>query len=461
MRGLGKGFRLRAAALAGAVAPLSGAAAPAAAGAATPSSASPDPTAPAPLPAFGPLLDDGDSLAAYAARLGAVPSAVGIAVAYPVDDAGRAAVRDAAAEAARHRVRLVLTLAPARGLAAATDAEARGLGELLAGLREGAAAPILVRFAPEMNGTWTAWGQQPDAYAAAFRTLAAAVHGAGAETLWAPAYGAGYPFAGVRGAIEGISPDTVADLDTDGSGSVGPEDSPYAPYYPGDDAVDWVGLTAQHFGVFDTGTPPELTPNTVPEPGQFAAQLAGTFGYGTADGADRDFVGEFAAGRGKPLAVVTGALWAEGAPGAGEAEVKGAWLGQVAAAARATPALRLVLWQETERPEAEAQGRTGDWRLTHDAALAASLRSTMVGEAPDGAAPAFARGEWPASDAGLATTGAGDSGSRGETQQGLIPDWAWALATVLVLVAGVVAAQRPWQRRGSGGVRGAGRPSGR
>ena len=295
------------------------------------------------------------------------------------------------------------------------------------------------------------WGQQPAAYRAAFRAVAEAAHAAGAETLWAPAYGAGYPFAGVRGAIEGISPDTVADLDTDGNGSVGPEDSPYAPYYPGDDAVDWVGLTAQHLGVFDGGAPPELTPNTVPEPGKFAAELAGTQGYGRADGADRDFVGAFATGRGKPLAVITGALWAEGAPGAGAVEVKGSWLDQVAEAAGNVPPLGLVLWQETERPEAEARDLVGDWRLSTDPRLAASLRSRLEGEAA-----VFARGEWPASDAALATTGPGTDGSggQGETRQGLLPDWAWAAATVLILAGGVVASQRPWQRRGPG--RGAG-----
>ena len=444
MRGLGIGFRLRAAVLALALAGAT--AAPAVA--ATPP--------PSPLPAFGPLLDDGDSLASYSSRLGTVPSAVGIAVAYPLDDAGRQDVRNAAAEAARHRARLVVTLAPQSGLAAATPDEAARLGEMLGEVHgaKGAsaasalavqAAPVLVRFAPEMNGTWAVWGQQPRDYISAFRTLAAAVHSAGGETMWAPAYGSGYPFKGVRGAIEGISPDTVADLDTDGNGRVGPEDSPYAPYYPGDDAVDWVGLTAQHFGVFDAGTPPELTPNTVPETGKLAAELAGTYGFGTDDGADRDLVGEFAVRRGKPLAIVTGALWAEGAPGAGAAEVKGAWLDQVAAAAGSVPSLRLVLWQETERLEAEASGRTGDWRLTADPALAASLRSRL-----EGPGAVFARGEWPASGtptagAGLAETG-GDGGQQA-AQQGLIPDWAWALATVLVLAGGVIASQRPWERR--------------
>ena len=37
---------------------------------------------------------------------------------------------------------------------------------------------VFVRFAHEMNGSWYAWGQQPTAYAAAFRRVAAAVRAA-------------------------------------------------------------------------------------------------------------------------------------------------------------------------------------------------------------------------------------------------------------------------------------------
>lgn len=71
---------------------------------------------------------------------------------------------------------------------------------------------VFLRFAGEMNGGWTRWGRNPAAYKRAFRL----VHSVVARTapnialVWAPN---AVPFSGVDA------------------------------YYPGDDAVDWVGLS--------------------------------------------------------------------------------------------------------------------------------------------------------------------------------------------------------------------------
>ncbi|WP_447646000.1 hypothetical protein [Nocardioides zeae] len=109
---------------------------------------------------------------------------------------------------------------------------------------------FLVRFAPEMNGTWYGWGQQPRAYVEAFRTLADEVHAATphAAMVWAPVYGAGYPYGAAYGDVD---PDRMAEageLDTNDNGRLDEGDDPYGPYWPGDDVVDWVGLTLYHFG---------------------------------------------------------------------------------------------------------------------------------------------------------------------------------------------------------------------
>jgi beta-mannanase len=37
-------------------------------------------------------------------------------------------------------------------------------------------------------------------------------------------------------------------LDTNGDGKVDSNDDPFSPYYPGDDWVDWVGLSVYWFG---------------------------------------------------------------------------------------------------------------------------------------------------------------------------------------------------------------------
>ena len=49
-------------------------------------------------------------------------------------------------------------------------------------------------------------------------------------------------------------------------------DDPYSPYYPGDAAVDWVGMSLYHWGnAYPWGE------NEIPEAGKFIAQLTGTY----------------------------------------------------------------------------------------------------------------------------------------------------------------------------------------
>ena len=49
-------------------------------------------------------------------------------------------------------------------------------------------------------------------------------------------------------------------------------DDSYAPYYPGDDAVDWVGMSLYHWGAtYPWGE------NELPEANKFTDQLTGTY----------------------------------------------------------------------------------------------------------------------------------------------------------------------------------------
>ena len=73
-------------------------------------------------------------------------------------------------------------------------------------------APVFLRFAGEMNGNWTSWSRDPVAYRRAFRLVHAVVnrHASNVALVWAP----------------GAVPTYNLDL-----------------YYPGDDVVDWVGIS--------------------------------------------------------------------------------------------------------------------------------------------------------------------------------------------------------------------------
>ena len=206
----------------------------------------------------------------------------------------------------------------------------------------------------DMNGSWYRWGQQPARFKASFRRVAEAVHdGApGSATMWAPAYGGGYPFTG-----------TVTGGD------------PYAPYYPGDDVVDWVGMSLYHWGnVYPWGE------NEVPPRDKLVSQLRGTYrGFGVDERATPDFYAEYGARRGKPVAVAeTAALYAPGNGGAAEVRVKSAWLRQVLSPSLLDrlPRLKMLNWFEWDKREQEVDGPVS-WTATRPAPLRTLLREAL------------------------------------------------------------------------------------
>jgi hypothetical protein len=203
---------------------------------------------------FGMNLDwANDSIAKVSERLGKTPAVWVQFVPFPLDAAARQNLDDFVHQVAQANAMALITLEPNDGLAAVTDAAIAGFASLLKSYAD-RGVPSFVRFAHEMNGSWYAWGEQPAAYVDAFRRLAAAVHAATpfAAMLWAPNYGAGYPFSGGRYEAKPGAPgfDT---LDTNHDGTLSEADDPYAPYYPGDDAVDWVGMSLYQWAMLIRG----------------------------------------------------------------------------------------------------------------------------------------------------------------------------------------------------------------
>jgi len=314
-----------------------------------------------------------ETVAEVTARLGAPPAAVVSFVPFPLE-AGDGRNLDAAAEQAGGAgAVLLVTLEPWEGLAAVTDAAIAALVERLAAYGE-LGTPTIVRFAHEMNGSWYPWGQDPAAYLEAYRRVAAAVHGAAptAAMLWAPNHGDGYPYVG---GTHQAKPGSAAEaaLDTDGDGRLGPGDDPYAPYWPGPDAVDWVGMSLYHWG---TAYP--WGENEVPANGTFARLITGS--SIASELPLPDFYVEYAERYTKPLAIVeTAAFYRPRGGGAAEAEIKAAWLDDVFAPGTRSrfPLLRLVNWFEWRKHEAEVDA-TVDWRITADASLRASFLAALT-----------------------------------------------------------------------------------
>ncbi len=312
------------------------------------------------------------TVAALTASLGSPPAVVVSFVSFPLTADDVVNLAAAADQAHAAGAVLIVTLEPWSGLTAVTDGAIADMTSQLA-LFGSEGVPAIVRFAHEMNGAWYPWGQDPAAYVAVFRRVADAVH-AGAPTaamLWAPNQGEGYPYAGGQYEAKPGSP-AIAFLDTNGDGRLDPGDDPYAPYWPGDAHVDWVGMSLYHWGTtYPWGA------NTIPAPGKFAAMITGA----TPSSPAPDFYAGYAVRYGKPLAIVeTAALYRLGGDGAAESAIKTAWLTQVLSADTRTrfPLLRIVNWFEWRKTEAEVDAVV-DWRIVADPALRAAFLAALTG----------------------------------------------------------------------------------
>lgn len=317
------------------------------------------------------------TLAEYTESLGRRPSVAVSFSSFPLNATDTRNIQAAHAQVRDNGGMLLLTLEPRGGLDTATEKTTDGLARMLDRFnREG--VPVIVRFAHEMNGSWYEWGQQPAAYKAAFRRMADSIHrlAPGSATMWAPNYGGGYPFTGGRHEARPGTADFAA-LDTDRDGTLTGADDPYAPYYPGDDAVDWVGMSLYHWGnTYPWGA------NVVPESGKFAEQLTGNYnGAGGNDLAVPDFYAEYGQERDKPVAIPeTAALVASGGAGAEELAIKRAWWGQLfdPALHNDYPALKMVNWFEWDKHEVEVDG-TVDWRAGASPLLAEKYAADLPG----------------------------------------------------------------------------------
>ena len=327
---------------------------------------------------FGASIDwSEDSLARYSRRLGHRPAIAVAFAGFPMSAQEKVWTDQAVDQAREEESRILLTLEPHDGLAEVTSARARALARQLAGYNR-SGVPVVVRFAHEMNGSWYPWGQQPEAYVAAFRRVAAAIHthAAGTAVMWAPNYGGGYPFAGGAHQADPGSEDAAA-LDTDRDGSVTGADDPYAPYWPGRRHVDWVGMSLYHWGAtYPWGE------NEVPEAGKFIDMLRGAYDGSAGDElAVPDFYGTYGAGKRLPVAITeTAALYVPGGGGADELAIKQGWWEQVLAPGNVDelPWLRMVNWFEWRKVEPEVGGVV-DWSATSKA----DVRDAFTSALPD------------------------------------------------------------------------------
>lgn len=267
--------------------------------------------------------------------------------------------------------------------------------------------PIMVRFAHEMNGDWYPWGMRPQLYREKFRLVANTIRSVATNTVmvWAPNNAGSYPY----GIYNGMSKATftngygsLADwvlLDGNGDGVLSNpgdlRDDPYAPFYPGDQYVDWVGMTIYHWG--------QAYPwwyNCTPEARKFSDQLTGDYaGPGGTNTWNPNFYAEWSEGRSKPMVIAeTAAFYRPNAPTppdpywppgqtTNEFEIKKLWLEQVyniygdntnaLDISVHFPRIKAINWFNQYKIEPEAQNSNVNWTVTSNASVRTAYRDRL------------------------------------------------------------------------------------
>ena len=313
---------------------------------------------------FGASLDWSiDSAAQQSERLGASAAVLEHSATLPVSDDETTYLAQFLRQAEGEGALAAITLRPSGDLVGFDESDAAETIDALARARQDDALPLYLRFAPDMNADWVQWGQDPDAYIDAFRLFTDAVRAElpGAVVVWSPVAGGAYPFA-----AEQIGADPA--LDTDGDGRLAAGDDPYGPYYPGDEYVDWVGLSAYHD---PSGGGQPL--NEVPRAGALDTALDG--------GGDLAFYERFAAATGTPMLLETAAFFSPGAGGPGALEIKQEWWRQVltAASEQEHPLLDVVLWRDSSSARAVVGEVVIDWSISTSEETAAAFRADAAG----------------------------------------------------------------------------------
>ena len=321
---------------------------------------------------IGMLMADEDSIPRLGARLGFTPAAFSRFYGFPLTPSTRQSLVAFLDEVRNNGGIAVITIEPFGGLAAVGAAQCDDLANLCAQQEAQGIGGIMIRFAHEMNGNWYAWGQQPTLYRQTFQLLANSVHTRTARTamVWTPNNGIGFPFGtGAYSPAPGSS--NFVELDTNHDGVLTEADDMFGPFYPGDAAVDWVGLTIYHWGV----NYPWLE-NEMPVPGEFANVMNAT-GVGTPANYSRWFYSRFCSDgtHNKPLMIAeTSAFYNTEQPGGNEASMKQAWFRQLynisgggidgPDVATTFPKMKCVNWFDHYKREGEAQNQFIDWRAS-------------------------------------------------------------------------------------------------
>ncbi|KAI9138848.1 glycoside hydrolase superfamily [Paraphysoderma sedebokerense] len=246
---------------------------------------------------------------------------------------------------------LLVTLEPMDGLGMMTDEVNEKIADLMAQVND-MGVPVLLRFAHEFNGPWYSWGTKPTLFKKHWISLTNAIRKKATLTsmMWSPNSAENYPWAAIAEANR-------AELDTNGDGQLTSADDPYTPYWPGEEYVDWVGISLFHFGQYPFGN------NTLPPSDKVISVLTGT-----STTTQSSFTSLISTRYKKPLAIIeTASTYYPNGNGSqvSNKEIKMNWVSQIISEQIKRVGVRLVMWFDAIKMEEES-GQLRDFALTND-----------------------------------------------------------------------------------------------
>ncbi|BGP36250.1 hypothetical protein JCM10449v2_000148 [Rhodotorula kratochvilovae] len=151
-----------------------------------------------------------------------------------------------------------------------TDDDFTSLGKQILDYQQNLNRTVFLRYAPEMQGTWMTYGFDPVGFLQSWTNMYTLIKAVAPETImvWAPNTPQGYPY-GQYTTFSSLSAANQALLDTNGNGELDSGDDAFSPYYPGDDLVDWIGLSIYYKGI------PSDYQNTIQPSGYCASIITG------------------------------------------------------------------------------------------------------------------------------------------------------------------------------------------
>jgi hypothetical protein len=169
-------------------------------------------------------------------------------------------------------------------------------------------------------------------------------------------------------------------LDTNNDGRLTETDDAYEPYYPGDEYVDWVGIS-----VYNTGRDARTRQTSPANPNIVAAYIS------SSTNALFDFYGRFSAAKNKPFMISeTGSAFVTNytvGDTALELSVKQSWWTSILNAAvrsRNFPNWKAAVWFEEIKPEQSYDDHTQsvmkDYRITFSEPVKAALMRDLTAE---------------------------------------------------------------------------------